>query len=166
MLTPPGAARWRWSRPRAHAALAAVDAHFHAANGRPIRRAAERTASCSATGASGAHREEVIVIRGAGDSVEIHCHGGVAASERILAALAAAGCAVESWQEWTRRHGRRRRLQAEADERAGRRHDATDGGDLLDQRSGALRAAVERDRSETRATVELESARTQTRCAA
>lgn len=45
--------------------------------------------------------EELVVARLAEEVVEIHCHGGVQASQRILKHLAAAGCQVESWQART-----------------------------------------------------------------
>lgn len=45
--------------------------------------------------------EELVVARLADDVVEIHCHGGVQASQRILKHLASAGCQVESWQART-----------------------------------------------------------------
>ncbi|PQO37076.1 hypothetical protein C5Y96_07925 [Blastopirellula marina] len=45
--------------------------------------------------------EELVVARLADDLVEIHCHGGVQASQRILKHLASAGCQVQSWQART-----------------------------------------------------------------
>jgi tRNA modification GTPase len=43
--------------------------------------------------------EELVVGVVSAEEVEVHCHGGMAAAAAILAALAAAGCRVESWQE-------------------------------------------------------------------
>lgn len=45
--------------------------------------------------------EELVVAKLADDVVEIHCHGGVQASQRIIKHLAASGCQVESWQSRT-----------------------------------------------------------------
>jgi len=45
--------------------------------------------------------EELVVAKLAEDLVEIHCHGGVVASQRILKHLASAGCQIESWQART-----------------------------------------------------------------
>lgn len=45
--------------------------------------------------------EELVVARLADEVVEIHCHGGVQASQRILKHLASAGCQIESWQART-----------------------------------------------------------------
>lgn len=42
--------------------------------------------------------EELVVAKLADDTVEIHCHGGVQASQRILKHLTSIGCQVESWQ--------------------------------------------------------------------
>jgi tRNA modification GTPase len=76
-----------------------VDASFHAANGRSFAQQS-RDRMIFGHWASGAHREEVVLLRGEGDSLEIHCHGGAAAVERIISALAAAGCEVTPWQAW------------------------------------------------------------------
>ena len=47
--------------------------------------------------------EELVVARVDEQTVEIHCHGGLQASRRILDHLAAEGCEICTWQEWTRR---------------------------------------------------------------
>jgi tRNA modification GTPase len=44
--------------------------------------------------------EEIVVCRRAEDRVEIHCHGGTAAAERIVGDLIEAGCQRVSWQDW------------------------------------------------------------------
>ncbi len=44
--------------------------------------------------------EELVVARTADDMVEIHCHGGVQASRRILRHLEEAGCRPITWQQW------------------------------------------------------------------
>lgn len=43
--------------------------------------------------------EEVVVCRHATDCYEIHCHGGDAASNRILDDLKSAGCRIADWNE-------------------------------------------------------------------
>ncbi len=45
--------------------------------------------------------EELVVAKLADNLVEIHCHGGVQASQRILKHLRSAGCQVETWQART-----------------------------------------------------------------
>jgi tRNA modification GTPase len=156
LLTPMGRGAVAVVATEGEAALLAIDASFVAANGRLIRQQrAERIVFGHWT--CGAHREEVIVICGADDSVEIHCHGGVAAAERILAALAAAGCQVESWRERLDRMAGST-IEAEADAalaEATTRRTATI---LLAQRAGALRRESDRIRDEI-AESRLESAR-------
>lgn len=46
---------------------------------------------------------DVVVCRTAGDSIEINCHGGLAASTRILTQLESAGAIHQSWHEWIER---------------------------------------------------------------
>ncbi len=44
--------------------------------------------------------EDVVVVRHAADRVEVHCHGGVAASSAVLASLESAGGMPSRWEEW------------------------------------------------------------------
>lgn len=44
--------------------------------------------------------EEVVVCQLADDALELHCHGGRAASEAILASLARLGCQICDWEHW------------------------------------------------------------------
>lgn len=44
-------------------------------------------------------QEEVVVCRVDDESLEIHCHGGDAAVDRILKDLESIGCRIHSWQE-------------------------------------------------------------------
>ncbi|MFM8635799.1 MAG: hypothetical protein ACKOEX_13500, partial [Planctomycetia bacterium] len=41
--------------------------------------------------------EELLVVRRSADSLEVHCHGGVAASEAVIASLEAAGAVRQPW---------------------------------------------------------------------
>ena len=127
------------------AAFAAVDAAFVAANGRTIR---EQRVDRILFGhwTSGAHREEVVVVRG-DEVIEIHCHGGLAASERILAALAAAGCTIEASQDRVQRLAAST-IQAEADVALAQATTKRTAAILLAQREGALQRAVESIRCE------------------
>lgn len=140
VLTPAGRGAVAVVAAEGAAALAAVDAHFQAANRQPIRRQAAERILFGHWGDDG-HGEEVIVIRGAGDGFEIHCHGGLAASERIVATLAAAGCTVQPWDEWNRVEASSI-LEAEADEALARATTQRAAFILLAQRGGALRDAV------------------------
>jgi len=156
LLTPVGRGAVAVVAAEGDAALLAIDASFTAANGRTIR---EQRADRIVFGhwSSGAHREEVIVIRGADESVEIHCHGGVAAAERILNALAEAGCSVESWRERLDRTAAST-IEAEADAALSLATTRRTAAILLAQRAGALRREIDRIRDEI-AESRFESAR-------
>src|SRR4051794_20855426 len=47
--------------------------------------------------------EEVVVCRRAANAVEIHCHGGLAASEAIIGSLVSHGTTEIDWQSWIER---------------------------------------------------------------
>jgi tRNA modification GTPase len=51
-------------------------------------------------GHAGGVGEDVVVVWQAHDRVEVHCHGGVAASLAVLASLEAAGATAVPWQRW------------------------------------------------------------------
>jgi tRNA modification GTPase len=48
----------------------------------------------------GSAGEELVVVRRAADLLEIHCHGGAAAAEAVLASLEAGGAVRQSWPDW------------------------------------------------------------------
>jgi tRNA modification GTPase len=133
------------------AALAAVDAHFRAANGKPLAAQTpgrvvfgqwhDRRAAWEASQPGSVYAEDVIVCRTDDGGLEVHCHGGVAAPERILEALGRAGCQRLTWQQWLRRHATDA-LEAEADVALAAATTRRTAAVLLDQRGGALRAAV------------------------
>ncbi len=70
---------------------------FHAANGTPLGEQPINQA-CFGHWGNGV-REEVVVCRTDDYSVEIHCHGGDAAVQRIIDDLQSRGCAIHSWQQ-------------------------------------------------------------------
>lgn len=146
LLTPVGRGAVAVVAAAGEAAFAAIDASFVAANGRAIRK---QRVDRIVFGhwSSGAHREEVIVLRGADDSVEIHCHGGVAAAERIVTSLAEAGCSVESWRERLDRMAAST-IEAEADAALACCTTRRTAAILLAQRAGALRHEVDNIRDE------------------
>lgn len=83
----------------------AVNQYFEAANGRSIEHQNEN-ALCygvwrdsESSGASVVEAEEVVVCRTDVTSVEIHCHGGPAAIERILCQLEEVGIQRVGWCE-------------------------------------------------------------------
>lgn len=57
--------------------------------------------------------EEVLVLQEATGVMEVHCHGGLAASERILRDLESIGCRRVDWREWSR-NGEGDRIEWEA----------------------------------------------------
>lgn len=45
------------------------------------------------------NKEDLVICRLASETVDIHCHGGMAAIERILKDLQTQNCEIQSWQE-------------------------------------------------------------------
>jgi tRNA modification GTPase len=120
-------------------AVAMVESLFRSASGHRLEEQAMDRILYGAWTTTG---EEVIVARRSESRVEVHCHGGAAASGAILAALAVAGCQVVSWQDFVAtdvaspiRAAARIALAACTTERT-----ATI---LLDQYRGALDVAIE-----------------------
>ncbi|HYO24170.1 MAG TPA: GTPase [Lacipirellulaceae bacterium] len=122
------------------AAIEAVDAHFHPANG---RRLAKQAPGQIVFGhwRDGPAGEEVVLCRTGDLQVEVHCHGGLVASQRILAALQEAGCSIEPWDQWLRSHAASV-LEAEADLALAAAATTRTAEILLDQRHGALQQEV------------------------
>ncbi len=52
-----------------------------------------------------ANNEDLVLCRLDSETVDIHCHGGMAAVERILSDLQTEGCIIQSWQDLTRISG-------------------------------------------------------------
>jgi tRNA modification GTPase len=100
ILTPPGRGAIAVVAARGPLAWAEIDRRFRPASGgswsdrRP-------DAVCFGSWDHGAAREEVVVCQTARLRAEIHCHGGLAAAGRIVAALVDAGCQSVDWTEWT-----------------------------------------------------------------
>ena len=66
------------------------------------------------TSAADAAGEELIVVRRGADALEIHCHGGLAASEAVITSLERIGAVRQAWPEWLRAGGT---LEIEAEAR-------------------------------------------------
>lgn len=128
------------------AAIDSVDVHFHAANRRPLGSQPINAIAfgrwTDASPGAAAEGEEVIVCRTGAARVEVHCHGGVAAPERILGALAAAGCRTEPWADWLQTHIQCP-LAAEAEVALAAAATRRTADILADQRQGALRRAID-----------------------
>ncbi|WP_442483752.1 GTPase [Aeoliella sp. SH292] len=121
-------------------AVELVEPLFTAASGRrlgevPLRRIAFGRWS-------GEPGEEVVITRLEG-RVEVHCHGGVAASRAIVDSLVAAGCKAVEQRDWLA--GRSKdKIAAAAHEMLGRVQTEKAALVLLDQLNGGLAAEIER----------------------
>jgi tRNA modification GTPase len=135
VLTPPGRGAVAVVAAVGPKALAAVNEHFRAAHGRPL---VEQPLDRILFGLwhDGEHREEIVVLRGQGESLEIHCHGGAAPSQRIAQALAQAGCEIMPWSAWIERTADP--VVAEAELALARATTRRAAGIMLDQRNGAI----------------------------
>ena len=85
--------------------------------------------------------EDVVICRRSDSDVEIHCHGGSAAAERIIADLAAADCQALAWRDWLGRH-ESSGIRTEAARLLADACTERTAAILLDQYHGALDAAL------------------------
>ena len=100
VLTPPGRGAVAVIGAGGQRAIAAADAHFAAANGRRIdEQEFDRIVFGHWRDASG-HAEEAVVCRISETEIEVHCHGGPVAVQRITQHFAVAGCQIIPWKEW------------------------------------------------------------------
>lgn len=117
-----------------------VDALFHSANGRSLaNRPLDRILFGRWQDAKSG--EEIVACRRAVDQVELHCHGGSAASTAIIAALVERGCRQQSWQERIESTTNDPTI-AEATTLLARASTLRTAAILLDQQAGALGEAV------------------------
>jgi tRNA modification GTPase len=104
--------------------------------------------------------EDVIVCRVSKTAIEVHCHGGVAASAKILEDLANAGAQSQDWKAWISEQ-EPNRIRAAARVALASAPTERTAGILLDQYNGALENAVREiadqlNRDATAAAAELE----------
>lgn len=85
--------------------------------------------------------EELIVCRRSSDSVEIHCHGGIAAVSAIVARLHEFGCQPITWQNWLARSSHDP-IRVAAQIALANAPTARTAAILLDQFDGALTTAI------------------------
>jgi tRNA modification GTPase len=57
------------------------------------------------TGAAEGPGEDLVIVRRGADDLEVHCHGGLAASEAVIASLEQFGAARQAWPAWLRAGG-------------------------------------------------------------
>ncbi len=98
LLTPPGRGALAVVGVAGAGALAVVAKIFHP-RGTPL---ADRPDGAIAFGrwADPERGEELVVVRRTPESLEVHCHGGLAASEAVIKSLEAAGAVRQLWPEW------------------------------------------------------------------
>lgn len=145
LLTPPG--RGAVAVVRIHAADAtdrglaeqAVDSSFIAANGRSV---AEQSVGrlCYGYWQSDEFREDVVVCRTDEATIEVSCHGGRAAIDRVLESLRLAGASVCDWQ--TQQCEITSPFESELLDALSRGVTARASGVLLDQMSGVLQDSL------------------------
>ncbi|MCA9248849.1 MAG: 50S ribosome-binding GTPase [Planctomycetales bacterium] len=98
LLTPRGRSAVATVRVEGPAALAATDRLFHGVRGCRIEAAMIGAVMFGRWG--DAHGEGVVLVRVAEATVEVHCHGGAAASRAIVDSLHQLGCAEIDWFDW------------------------------------------------------------------
>ncbi|MEM8865612.1 MAG: GTPase [Planctomycetota bacterium] len=118
--------------------IAAVDRYFLAANRKPL--AQQPTDAIRFGRWRDPMGEELVVCRTGDETVEVHCHGGVAAVGAVMADLVEAGCVEQSWSAAIEATA----STIEAEARLALAECQTDrtAAILLDQLAGALRSAV------------------------
>jgi tRNA modification GTPase len=99
LLTPPGRGALAVVGVAGAAALQAVARLFYPRGGMPL---ASRPDGAIAFGRWGDpdRGEELVVVRRTPESLEVHCHGGLAASAAVIESLEAAGAVRQAWPEW------------------------------------------------------------------
>jgi tRNA modification GTPase len=101
VLTPPGRGAVAVIAVEGQAALEVVERFFYPKS----TKLSERALNSIAYGRWGTEpAEDVVACRRSAELIEIHCHGGVAAVNRILTDLTAAGAIEEAWQASIERH--------------------------------------------------------------
>lgn len=101
LLTPPGRAAVATLLVAGPRALEVVARHFRPAGSKPLNAQPLRRIVFGRWGL-GAAGEEVVVCRTMADTIEIHGHGGRAASRAILQSLVSDGLRETDWRDWIR----------------------------------------------------------------
>lgn len=99
LLTPPGRGALAVVAVAGDGAVDTIAQLFHPSGKFPL---AERADGGIAFGRWGdpVGGEELVVVKRSNDSLEVHCHGGMAASEAVIRSLEAVGAVRQPWQEW------------------------------------------------------------------
>jgi tRNA modification GTPase len=139
-LTPPGRGAVATLLVAGRRAVEAVAAHFRAAGGRAL---GQTPADRLVFGHFGPEPgEEVVVRRREDGSVEVNCHGGLAAVAMIRDALVAEGCRAIDWRDWVRQAGKDP-IAADAQSALADARTLRTAAILLDQYQGALSREID-----------------------
>jgi tRNA modification GTPase len=136
LLTPRGRGAVATVAVGGHDGLSCVAARFAAARGRPLNELAVGRIFFGRWRGSDGAGEELVVSRRSG-WVELHCHGGIAASDAIVQDLVSDGCREISWPEFVW-HTAPDPLAAEACVALAHARTERTAGILMDQWRGAL----------------------------
>ena len=140
LLTPPGRGAVATLLVEGPGAVEAVEAVFRAAGGQPLASLPQdRLVFGHIGGPSG---EEVVLRRRSPQSVELHCHGGLAAAAMVEKALSERGCRPVAWQDWAAQ-AIDDPIQSAALVALAEARTARTAAILLDQYHGALRQAIQ-----------------------
>ena len=101
VLTPPGRGALAVVGLAGRQACDLADRLFRPRRGPPLVARPDRSIAVGVWQAlPGAAGEKLVVVRRAADRLEVHCHGGAAAAEAVLASLEAGGAVRQSWPDW------------------------------------------------------------------
>jgi tRNA modification GTPase len=141
VLTPAGRGAIATIGVRGTGAVQLVGRWFAPASGKALSDCPAGAVVFGRFGASAAAAEELVVGILSKDDVEIHCHGGTAAVEAIMAALVSPNCQRIAWTEWAATRESDPLAAAALLALAAARTERT-AAILLDQYHGALRMAL------------------------
>ena len=108
ILTPPGRGALAVVGVVGAGAVPLVDRLFRSRSGRTVAERPDggvcfgRWRSGGGDREDGEPGEDLVVVRRRADLVEVHCHGGLAASAAVIASLVAGGAREVPWPEWLR----------------------------------------------------------------
>lgn len=117
-----------------------IDSLFEAANGLLLSQQPLQRVAFGRWGI--AHREDLTVCRVSSDVLEIHCHGGDSAVERVLEDLRQANCQIVDWQ--TQLASSADTLEAECQDVLSRTTTMRTAEIALEQANGLLRSTFQR----------------------
>jgi tRNA modification GTPase len=125
-------------------AISIVAERFTSASGRPLEDSSVDQILFGRWGHASniGDEEEIVVILGGADSVELHCHGGHFAADSIATSVGDAGASRQPPAEWVRHHADGS-LEAEAAIQLAQAESDQTAAILLDQCRGALRRELE-----------------------